>query len=347
MKRVGIYLKSGFANLGFGTGAIPVIIKCLDQQNIPIAKIIGCSAGSFAVPVMAVREYADVLTAWLNIEPPNISHLHVWQTLRHFFSRPSLLDSSPLFKYARNFIEPHLDVACSSEAIPFEIITTDARTGDGVYFANTPENKDKLVEVCMRSAGIIPFFGIGNIGGVDLIDGGFSDDMPIKRFVDSGCNTVFVIDLYNGLPAFNENDPKERCWPAMLMRATQISIQQHSRLRLDLNARINEEIEALENGGTNITAKSKLRISDYSKCQVIFITAGYPIYHISFREFDDFTKKILVMLGYLSADKALRNLGLYPEGSPESVLRMVNEERFDLMPEDYWRSIREKNGINA
>lgn len=309
MTRVGIYLKSGFGNLGFGTGALPVLIKCLDDYKISIGKIIGCSAGSFAVPAAAIRKFNNLLNAWLNISPPDISKLHRWQTIRHPFRRPSLLDSSPLKKYTSTFIEPDLDLICSSRAIPFEIITTDIKTGHGVYFLNTPENKNILLDVCMASAGIVPFFAPRMVGDLVLIDGAFTDDLPITRFATDGCDVVFVIDLYDGIPLFNKEFARLN-WPDALLRSMHISIAQHSRLRLDFGKLINNILEVFEKVDFSEETKRKLGIEGYSKCKIVPVTAEIPIDHVGFRDFDDCIKQQLLEAGYWAAKTTMKKMGL-------------------------------------
>ena len=39
MNRVGIIKRSGFANLGFGTGAMRVLLECLKHHNVEVIKL--------------------------------------------------------------------------------------------------------------------------------------------------------------------------------------------------------------------------------------------------------------------------------------------------------------------
>ena len=287
-KSVGIFLKSGFGNLGLGSGSLPALIKCLDAHDIPITKIIGSSAGSFAVPLLASRQFSDASEAWLGLAPSNVSKFHPIKTMRHPFARPSLFDSGPLERYIAPYFSRHLDKIFSPSTIPFEIITTDLKTGETIFFLNSPENKSSLLNICMASAAIVPFFEPRNVNGRILIDGAFSNDMPIKRFIDSGCDVVFVVDIYRGHPPlFVDGDPKELNWPGLLTRSTQINIHQHTQLRLGL------------------------ALAEQAKCKIVFVYPEIELHHVLFLDFfDQEMKEMLTEIGYWSAKKTLKELGL-------------------------------------
>lgn len=315
MKNVGIYLKSGFGNLGFSAGAVPTLMKCLDAHKIKIVKIIGCSASSFIVPLLSIRKYNDILTAWFNLTPDDVSKFHFWDTLLHkIFQEAALLDFKPLRRYASGFLNSYLDEVFSNQAIPFEIIATDLMTGEGVYFPNSPENKTNLLEICMSSAAIVPFAEFIKIEDRILIDGGFSDDLPIRRLAESGCDTVFVFDLYNGIPALNKRDKGEFFWPALLMRGIQITIAQHSRLRYELGEKINSELSFARQwsgiGDHDQSMRQALGLDFFSSCSIKTVSAEIPIFHITFRHFDGFTQQVLPEIGYYAAKTALNHIRL-------------------------------------
>ncbi len=309
MKKVGIFLKSGFGNLGFGSGALKVLIACLGHHNIEIVKLIGCSAGSFAIPSFAIRRPDRVSAAWFNLKPSDVSRFK----FQHPFHGLSILNPASLEKYTKQFIEPDLDLIFSEKAIPFEIITTDLKTGNGVYFQNTLENKSRLIDICMASAGIVPFFPPRTIDNLILVDGAFSDDLPLKRFMEAGCDIVFVVDLYDGLPAF-DNNPKKAIWPEFLLRMMQINTNQHSRLRLDLSERINKELEVVREQKLSIGVVNKLCLNGLVQCNVQFVIPAIPIRHISFRDFTEVEKWALPAIGYWAAKTTVKKLGIDYEG---------------------------------
>lgn len=320
MNRVGIIKRSGFANLGFGTGAMRVLLECLKHHNVEVIKLMGCSAGSFLLPLEAIGLFEESLEAWLNLTPDKIAKLRKLSLIRHPFKRPSILDSGPLREYANKLLEPNLDLIFSNTAIPFEIITTDLKTGDGVYFGNTRENKNILLDICMASAALVPLLPPVQINGLSLVDGAFSDDMPIKRLVDSGCDLIFVVDVYSGIPEFSVPF-KELAWPDLILRTSQISIDQHSRLRLDANQRINQEIGFFNNvRGIDAAAQilnsfnEYLKIEQYSECKIVFVRGETPIERIGFHEFQTIDQTNLVEIGYWAAKTALKKLNLDFDG---------------------------------
>lgn len=299
MKKVGIFLRSGFANLGFGAGAMEVVIGCLKHHGIEVVKLMGSSGGSFSIPMHALGEYSAVRYSWLGLRPDKIATINWRGLIKHPLVCSSILNPGPLYEYARQSLSPYIDRAYSDEAIPFEIITTDLETGEAVYWDNNPDNKKFAVEICMASAAIVPFLLPRIINSLLLADGAYSDDMPIKRLVQSGCDAIFVLDVYNNLPTYLTRR-EDLFWPNLLERAIQVSVAQQSRLRLSLNERINNEI--LE--GISYRGES------HRQCQIIHVIPEIPIEHIGFRKFTQAKQQALVELGYWSAKVAMNHLGL-------------------------------------
>ena len=95
MNRVGIIKRSGFANLGFGTGAMRVLLECLKHHNVEVIKLWDVR-GSFLLPLEAIGLFEESLEAWLNLTPDKIAKLRKPSLIRHPFKRPSILDSGPL-----------------------------------------------------------------------------------------------------------------------------------------------------------------------------------------------------------------------------------------------------------
>ena len=73
-----------------------------------------------------------------------------------------------------------------------EIVATDARTGDPVYFGKQDigrDNYDVLKASCSVPAVCRPY----RIDGVPYFDGGISDPIPFKRALAAGCDRLVIV----------------------------------------------------------------------------------------------------------------------------------------------------------
>ncbi len=291
---IGVIKRSGFANGLFGIGAYRVIYECLKYHKLKIKKAIAISSSSFSIMLESIEKFDEILHVWLKLTTKDIYEIPYVQALRHPLKRPSIFSSEPLRRYVTRFIKPHLDEIFSERALPFEIVTTDLDTGNAIYFSNQDiKNKPRAVDICMASAALIPFFPpvIIEKDGKEflLADGAPSNDMPIKRLLDVGCELIFIIDVFGGELNFS-TDRSSLAWPDLLTRATQISISQHSDLRLNLGEMMNS--------------------SSPAKFIPIWIKPEIPLEHINFRCFDQDIKDNLVEAGYWAAKVAVRKLHL-------------------------------------
>src|SRR3989344_5861146 len=235
---IGIIQRSGFANGFFGAGARLFLDRILEYHGLKISRVVGVSAQSFSVALQSIGLLEEIVQAWLDLTTKDIYHFDKWGLLLNpikFLKKwPSILDSTPLRNYVAGKISGHEDEIFSDKAIPFDIITTNISANEDhcIFFDNSPDNKKIILDICMASATLVPWFRplVLNYEGkkILLADGAFSNDMPIKRLTEFGCDTIFIVDYYGGAPGFEYNDKPP--WHESTSRSLQVAVEEHSRL---------------------------------------------------------------------------------------------------------------------
>ena len=87
-----------------------------------------------------------------------------------------------------------LDIKCAMDNLKgkiFEIVATDMANGNPVYLQPT---MDKWL-LYLRASATLPFFsrGVCNVNGRQLMDGGWSDAIPVQRGIKKGAKKLVVI----------------------------------------------------------------------------------------------------------------------------------------------------------
>jgi len=140
-------------------------IKFLEEQNVEITAVAGASAGAIVGLFLAAGKRSDEMLSFLkSLEK------------RELFSWAS--GAVGLFKMER--LEKKLNDSLGIEdyndlKIPFYTCVTDIDTGEAHYISS-----GNPIEYTVASSTITPLFEAKKIGDKSYIDGGFSDNLPIK-----------------------------------------------------------------------------------------------------------------------------------------------------------------------
>ena len=140
-------------------------IKFLEEQGIEVTAVSGSSAGAIVELFLAAGLKSDDMLAFLNSLEKK--ELFVWAS-----------GDTGLFKMDKleEKLEKTLGVESYSELkIPFYTCVTDIDTGESHYIS-----KGNPVTYTVASSTITPLFRAKKIGEKSYIDGGFSDNLPVK-----------------------------------------------------------------------------------------------------------------------------------------------------------------------
>ena len=140
-------------------------IKFLEEQNVTVTAVAGSSAGAIVGLFLAAGLKSDEMLEFLN----NLERkeLFVWAS-----DSVGIFSMKKLEKKLRDTIKiddyAHLK-------IPFYICVTDIDTGEKCYI-----KEGNPIEYTIASSTITPLFEAKKIGKNSYIDGGFSDNLPVK-----------------------------------------------------------------------------------------------------------------------------------------------------------------------
>ena len=140
-------------------------IKFLEEQGVEVTAISGSSAGAIVGLFLANGlKSVDMLDFLQNLEK---KELFVWAS-----------GDIGLFKMEK--VEQKLKEILKVESfdelkIPFHICVTNIATGESEYI-----HKGNPIEYTVASSTITPLFRAKKIGEKSYIDGGFSDNLPVK-----------------------------------------------------------------------------------------------------------------------------------------------------------------------
>ncbi len=159
------------------------VLKVLEENNVPIDYIAGCSMGAIIGACYALNpnvkeleEKALDFTEWKLVKLIKINTLKI-----------SLISGNKIKDFLKEIIG---DKSFSDTKIPLQIIATDLESGEEIVI-----KKGKLVDAIMASISIPGIFPPVRLQEGLLIDGGVINPTPVNRVKEMGSDVVVGIDL--------------------------------------------------------------------------------------------------------------------------------------------------------
>jgi NTE family protein len=171
---------------GGSRGAVEVgLYRALVELRVPIDLVVGTSVGAINGAAIAARMPLDDLARlWKGLTRRDVFVLNR-QLLWKLLWADSLYDDRPL----RKFLERALPVRTFAElAVPLIVTGTDFASGQAVYWRD-----GKLLDAIMASVAVPGLFPPQLIGGVQVVDGGITDNVPVEVAVAEGATTVVLM----------------------------------------------------------------------------------------------------------------------------------------------------------
>ena len=182
-KTVGLVLGSGSSRGWAHIGAI----EALEEENIPIDCIAGCSVGSYVGALYASGSIKSLKEFVLRMNGKKVfSYFDI------VFPRSGLLDGT---KKLKEVFSMHTDVKNFSDLnIPVVMVATDLETGGKVVLKSG--NLTNALRATMSIPGI---FAPARVKGRWLVDGALVDPVPVGVARAMGVDVVIAVDLNGGL----------------------------------------------------------------------------------------------------------------------------------------------------
>ena len=183
-KKYGLVIQGGTLRSIFTAGVLDAFL--LSKYN-PFKYIVGVSGGAMCM--------AYYLSKQLNVSYHLIKTLSSdskFMNWLNMFSEEGLINLSYLEKYSKTNFPINikkLNRNCLLKKV--EIVTTSLKDGTPVYLS---ANDNSLYKY-LRASASIPFLTKGKciVNNLHLMDGGWSDPIPVKRAIKKNCTDIVVI----------------------------------------------------------------------------------------------------------------------------------------------------------
>jgi NTE family protein len=181
-KTVGLVLGCGSSRGWAHIGAI----EALEEENIPIDFIVGCSVGAYVGAIYASGSLNSLKKFVLKMDGKKVfSYFDI------VLPRSGILDGT---KRLRELFSIHTDVQDFSELnIPVMMVATDLETGQKVVLRS-----GSLLDALRASISIPGLFAPANVNNRWLVDGGLVDPVPVSVARSMGADILIAVDLSSG-----------------------------------------------------------------------------------------------------------------------------------------------------
>ena len=167
--------------------------KAIQEAGIPVAGIIGTSAGAMMGAALAggrtVEEIEEHSQRFRRRDLMRVNRRAVWV---NGIRSPSLFRGDTL----RRFIQDFLPTEDWCElTIPLLVNAVDLASGKTVWFGHRSDQDVALVDAVYASAALPVLFPPAELGGRMLIDGGALEMLPLERAAEMGATRIIAIDV--------------------------------------------------------------------------------------------------------------------------------------------------------
>ena len=248
------YVLGGGGRLG---AAEVGMLEALDEVGIVPATIHGPSIGAVNGAAVAADPTTDGIarlrSMWQNLDRSGVFGARLVDRVRHVARTRTSLHSNDAL---RRLLEAALPATFEKLRIRFECVAACVETAHESWF-----DEGDLVSAVLASCAVPGLLPPVERDGAHHLDGGIIDSIPIRRAIDAGANTVFVLQVGR-----IEEPLRPPRWPhEVAMVAFEIA-RRHS--FASAMARVGEDIEVhvLPTGGQGpaFTDVRQLRYRDFS-----------------------------------------------------------------------------------
>lgn len=176
--KIGLALGSGSARGGAHIG----VIKALSDAGIRVDYVAGTSVGALVGAVFASGRINTLEDVILRLD---------WKGIIYFFDmvfpRSGLIDGNKIADFIRRHVEGK---NIEDLTLPFCAVSTDLATGNEVVI-----KEGDIIEAVRASISVPGIFTPVRKGGMNLVDGGLVNPVPVNVVRQMGADFVIAVDL--------------------------------------------------------------------------------------------------------------------------------------------------------
>ena len=183
--KIGLVLEGGAHRGVFTSGAIDFLL----EQGVTFDYVIGTSAGACNAMNFLAGQIGRGRDSMI-----------VTDKKLHYFGLKTLLKTGHYFdldwafkEFPEKFFPFHFEDYFNNPA-EREFASTNCLTGEAVYFADRPNDREYLMTIGKASSSLPGMSAVVEVEGVPCADGGVADSIPVKRAFERGCDKVVVIE---------------------------------------------------------------------------------------------------------------------------------------------------------
>lgn len=182
-----------------------------------ITAVSGASIGALNAVLFAQKDYILSRHIWLS-NPHNVTFSvdvqRIRDSVKDIFKMSKMDSNKTNIKEVGVFSRDGL-MATMDKYIDFSIIqncninlyaaASRLDTGDPEYFRLNNFDKDRIKKILCASSAIPVIYGAEEIDGIKYVDGGVSDNIPLRPLLEENINT-FIVVHYKGKNVINKKD---------------------------------------------------------------------------------------------------------------------------------------------
>lgn len=193
---------------GGSKGAYEVgFLSALREMQVSVQIVTGTSIGALNGCLVAQRDFHKLEELWKALDYEHVFKgitdldLDIEELMKErkatldFFKtyiRKKGMDVTPFYETCRELLD---EEKLLKSPIDFGLCTTTFPQLKKVYITKN-EMGPEIYDYLMASSACFPIFPRYTIDGIDYIDGGYTDNLPIDLAIDMGADEIIVVDMH-------------------------------------------------------------------------------------------------------------------------------------------------------
>lgn len=185
---------------GGSKGAYEIgVWKALRKLHISYDIVTGTSVGALNAAFMVQRDYLKAMLLWYNLKYDMVydSSMEI-KSNKDFvkYAKKIILDGGIKVKNLESTVKKYVNIKkIYNSKIDLGLVTVKFPSFEPVELKKEEIPMEKFVDYLVASASCFPAFQTKEIDGLEYIDGGVYDNLPINLAIDMGAKEVIAVDL--------------------------------------------------------------------------------------------------------------------------------------------------------